>query len=71
MDDLLSSESAWSTVLTEAEEMEEESKLTNCGEAFLQMLLAITDRYKILPQPGQRYHVSNLTTSMISNHLFQ
>ena len=25
--------------------------LTECGEGFLQMLLAMTDRYKTLPQP--------------------
>lgn len=57
MDVLLSSDGAWSSVTTglEAEESEDDSRLTECGEGFLQMLLAITDRYKILPQPGHRF----------------
>lgn len=53
MDVLLSSETAWESVVNE--DVEEEERLTECGEGFLQMLLAVTDRYKILPQPGHRY----------------
>lgn len=55
MDDLLSSPSAWMCSSgDEGAESDDDSRLTECGEGFLQMLLAITDRYKILPQPGQK-----------------
>ena len=56
MDVLLASDKAWSCVSVgdgmEAED--DDARLTECGEGFLQMLLAITDRYKILPQPGHK-----------------
>lgn len=55
MDILLSSETAWSsTTGDDNSEMDDDVRLTECGEGFLQMLLAITDRYKILPQPGHK-----------------
>jgi len=55
MDVLLSSETAWaSTIGEDNTEMDDDVRLTECGEGFLQMLLAITDRYKILPQPGHK-----------------
>ena len=57
MDDLLSSDSAWASTGGDGLEMDEDdTRLTECGEGFLQMLLAITDRYKILPQPGHKYN---------------
>jgi len=55
MDVLLSSETAWASTIGEDNmEMDDDVRLTECGEGFLQMLLAITDRYKILPQPGHK-----------------
>lgn len=52
---LLSSEGAWACVATgDSIDAEDDVRLTECGEGFLQMLLAITDRYKILPQPGHK-----------------
>lgn len=57
MDVLLASDKAWSCVSVgdglETED-DDDVRLTECGEGFLQMLLAITDRYKILPQPGHK-----------------
>lgn len=55
MDFLLSSDSAWATTCGgDGAEVDDDTRLTECGEGFLQMLLAITDRYKILPQPGHK-----------------
>lgn len=58
MDVLLSGETAWSSVtgVDDTDVMSDDDvRLTECGEGFLQMLMAITDRYKILPQPGHKY----------------
>lgn len=55
MDVLLSSDKAWACAsLGDGSEAEDDVRITECGEGFLQMLLAITDRYKILPQPGHK-----------------
>lgn len=55
MDDLLSSDKAWTCAsLGDGADDEDDVRITECGEGFLQMLLAITDRYKILPQPGHK-----------------
>ena len=55
MDVLLSEEKAWSSVNGVDDTEIDDVRLTECGEGFLQMLMAITDRYKILPQPGHKY----------------
>lgn len=55
MDVILSSDKAWTcSSAGESPDEEDDVRLTECGEGFLQMLLAITDRYKILPQPGHK-----------------
>lgn len=54
MDVLLSSDQAWTCTCGDMADADDESRITECGEGFLQMLLAITDRYKILPQPGHK-----------------
>jgi len=55
MDVLLSGEKTWSSVTGVDDTEIDDVRLTECGEGFLQMLMAITDRYKILPQPGHKY----------------
>lgn len=51
----MSAEKAWTCISVEdGSETEDDVRLTECGEGFLQMLMAITDRYKILPQPGHK-----------------
>ena len=52
MDCLLSHERAWACVTTfDNSDTDDGVCLTECGEGFLQMLLAMTDGYKTLPQP--------------------
>lgn len=55
MDVLLGSDKAWRCVsVGDDPDTGDDVRLTECGEGFLQMLLAITDRYKILPQPRHK-----------------
>nr|CAG4638383.1 EOG090X04F1 [Cyclestheria hislopi] len=66
MDVLLSSETAWASVVDQdSSDVDEEVCLTECGEGFLQMLLAMTDRYKILPQPGHRLQFLDLQLELL------
>lgn len=51
MDALLNSETAWSPLgPSDLDAM----KVTECIDSFLSLLLAITERYSCLPQPGHR-----------------
>nr|CAH0101935.1 unnamed protein product [Daphnia galeata] len=65
MDVLLISDKAWTCVSGDSSEAEDEVRLTECGEGFLQMLLAITDRYKILPQPGHKLQFLDLQLELL------
>ncbi|EFX76487.1 hypothetical protein DAPPUDRAFT_322360 [Daphnia pulex] len=65
MDILLISDKAWTCVSGDNSEAEDEVRLTECGEGFLQMLLAITDRYKILPQPGHKLQFLDLQLELL------
>nr|CAG4650896.1 EOG090X04F1 [Simocephalus serrulatus] len=66
MDDLLSSDKAWtSSSLGDGADGEDDVRITECGEGFLQMLLAITDRYKILPQPGHKLQFLDLQLELL------
>lgn len=61
MDAILSSDTAWERLIgPDIDDM----KVTECAEAFLTLLMTITDRYSHLPQPGHRLVVIwNLTLS--------
>ena len=66
MDVLLSSEKTWSCVGGyDGTEEDDGVRLTHCAEGFLQMLLAITDRYKTLPQPGHRLQFLDLQLDLL------
>lgn len=66
MDILLISDTAWTCVsVDDSLEAEDDVRLTECGEGFLQMLLAITDRYKILPQPGHKLQFLDLQLELL------
>lgn len=51
MDAILSSNTAWER-LTNPDM--DDMKITECADAFLTLLITISDRYKHLPQPGHR-----------------
>lgn len=51
MDTILNSETAWAQLTGSDDNM----KVTECADAFLTLLMTITDRYSHLPQPGHRY----------------
>ena len=52
MDAILSSNTAWEKLPgPDVDNM----KVTECAEAFLNLLTTISDRYNHLPQPGHRY----------------
>jgi len=65
MDVLLSEEKAWSSVNGVDDTEIDDVRLTECGEGFLQMLMAITDRYKILPQPGHKLQFLDLQLELL------
>ena len=66
MDVLLSSDQAWtSTSGFDTVDDDDGVRLTECAEGFLQMLLAITDRYKALPQPGHRLQFLDLQLDLL------
>ena len=52
MDSILSSETAWQRL---AGPDSDDMKVTECADAFLTLLMTISDRYNHLPQPGHRY----------------
>ncbi|XP_012271861.1 RAD50-interacting protein 1 isoform X2 [Orussus abietinus] len=64
MDAILSSETAWDT-LTGASN--DGMKVTECAEAFLTLLMTITDRYSHLPQPGHRLQFLELQLELIDD----
>nr|CAG4641615.1 EOG090X04F1 [Eurycercus lamellatus] len=65
MDVLLSSDRAWVSSGGDGTEVDDDVRLTECGEGFLQMVLAITDRYKILPQPGHKLQFVDLQLELL------
>jgi len=65
MDVLLSSEKAWSSVTGVDNSDIDDVHLTECGEGFLQIFMAITDRYKILPQPGHKLQFLDLQLELL------
>lgn len=52
MDAILSSNTAWERLPGPDVD---NFKVTECAEAFLNLLTTISDRYNHLPQPGHRY----------------
>nr|CAG4650082.1 EOG090X04F1 [Sida crystallina] len=68
MDILLSSDKAWSCATSydsSEDDNEDDVRLTECAEGFLQMLIAITERYKPLPQPGHRLQFLDLQLDLL------
>ena len=51
VDDMLKSSEPWKYIL---DDIDSEAKVTECGDAFLTLILTMTERYKILPQPGHK-----------------
>nr|CAG4640783.1 EOG090X04F1 [Eulimnadia texana] len=65
LDILLDDESAWSYIIDSEAENSEAVRLTKSVEGFLQILLAITDRYKCLPQPGHKMQFLELQLELL------
>ncbi|XP_015512771.2 RAD50-interacting protein 1 [Neodiprion lecontei] len=64
MDAILSSETAWERLMgTDIDDM----KVTECAEAFLTLLMTITDRYSHLPQPGHRLQFLELQLELVDD----
>ncbi|EZA50309.1 RAD50-interacting protein [Ooceraea biroi] len=64
MDAVLSSSTAWERV---ASPDLDDMKVTECADAFLTLLTAISDRYKHLPQPGHRLQFLELQLELIDD----
>ncbi|XP_020708238.2 RAD50-interacting protein 1 isoform X2 [Athalia rosae] len=64
MDAILSSDTAWQKLLgPDIDDM----KVTECAEAFLTLLMTITDRYSHLPQPGHRLQFLELQLELVDD----
>ncbi|XP_015595516.1 RAD50-interacting protein 1 [Cephus cinctus] len=64
MDAILNSETAWEMLSgPDVDDM----KVTECAEAFLTLLMTITDRYNHLPQPGHRLQFLELQLELIDD----
>ncbi|XP_043282805.1 RAD50-interacting protein 1 [Venturia canescens] len=64
MDSILSSESAWERL---AGPDSDDMKVTECADAFLTLLMTISDRYNHLPQPGHRLQFLELQLELIDD----
>lgn len=64
MDNILSSETAWE-MLTRSDL--DEMKVTECADAFLTLLMTITDRYSHLPTPGHKLQFLDLQLELIDD----
>lgn len=64
MDAILNSDTAWERLIgSDIDDM----KVTECAEAFLTLLMTITDRYSHLPQPGHRLQFLELQLELIDD----
>lgn len=64
MDAILSSSTAWEKL---AGPDIDDMKVTECADAFLTLLITISDRYKHLPQPGHRLQFLELQLELIDD----
>ncbi|XP_014206211.1 RAD50-interacting protein 1 [Copidosoma floridanum] len=64
MDAILSSESAWSKLPGLDRD---DLKITICSDAFLTLLNIISDRYRLLPQPGHKLQFLELQLELIDD----
>lgn len=64
MDAILSSNTAWEKL---AGPDIDDMKVTECADAFLTLLITISDRYKHLPQPGHRLQFLELQLELIDD----
>ncbi|XP_036144910.1 RAD50-interacting protein 1 isoform X2 [Monomorium pharaonis] len=64
MDAILSSNTAWERLMgPDIDDM----KVTECADAFLTLLITISDRYKYLPQPGHRLQFLELQLELVDD----
>ncbi|KOC70466.1 RAD50-interacting protein 1 [Habropoda laboriosa] len=64
MDAILSSNTAWEKL---SNSDTDDMKVTECADAFLTLLITISDRYKHLPQPGHRLQFLELQLELIDD----
>ncbi|CAK9833013.1 RAD50-interacting protein 1 [Anthophora retusa] len=64
MDAILSSSTAWEKLSSSDTD---DMKVTECADAFLTLLITISDRYKHLPQPGHRLQFLELQLELIDD----
>lgn len=66
LDTLLSSPSAWQSQYKDMMEADE-SKVPECVEAFMTLLLAITERYRVLPSPSHHLRFLDLQIDLLDD----